>query len=106
MNQENQVRRTRRAVAVGVGALVALVAGATLAGATEYTGWQTNDGWNSLEGCRDYRDIRSDGVLATDGNLCGGDVGVKGQFYYGVTVYLTPWDWDYRAAGWIDPTAD
>lgn len=106
IKNQDRARFSRIALGTTAGALVAGLALSATAGATEYTGWQTNDGWNSLEGCSVYRDIRPDGVTATDLNLCGGDVGVKGQFRSGGSVYLLPWDWDSKAAGWIDPNAD
>jgi hypothetical protein len=97
--------RINRAVAIGFGLTLALGATpvlATGAAATEYTGWQTNSGWNSLEGCKTYRTIFSDGVSVTDYNLCALDVGAKGQVWQGTTAVLLPWDWDYRTAGYRD----
>ncbi len=98
-------QKTRRLV---VSALVAALAAtmaipATASAATEYTGWQSNNGWNRLSGCTTYRYIRADGVAASDGNICSGDVGVKGKFVRGGTTWITPWDWDYRLAVWKDP---
>jgi|GEM_PF-4233837 len=95
-------QRTRIGLAVSVGALALALALPAPASAVDYTGWQTNSGWNSLSGCAVYREIRSNGVAATDGNICGGDVGVKGKFVNAGTVWITPWDWDYRLASWVD----
>lgn len=106
MKTRSSQQRVRAALSAGALALVASVAVVTTASAVQYTGWQTNDGFNRLEGCSTYRDIRTDGVHASDFNACSGDVGVKGQFREGGTVWLTPWDWDYRIAIWKNPAKD
>lgn len=71
--------KARRSIVISATAVAMSVALAIPAAATYYiTGWQTNSGWNSLDGCSVSRIRGTNGVSAED-YLCSRDVGVRGK---------------------------
>ncbi len=76
----------RRTLVVIIVAVLGILLPAGAASATYYiTGWQTNSGWNSLDGCSIYRKFNNGtypqnySSVAADDFLCNRDVGVRGK---------------------------
>ena len=92
--------RKTRTLGIAAGAIIAVLLTAIPASAYYITGWQTNSGWNSIDGCSVYRLLELEYVSATD-YLCARDVGVrtKGTYNAGGTWDNTYIRWDsYQAS--------
>jgi hypothetical protein len=93
-----------RTLSVAVLTSVAVLLTAIPASAYYITGWQTNSGWNSLDGCKVSRNLYSDHVFAND-YFCGRDVGVrsKGTYNAGGAWEFTSIAWDSSGASQSAP---
>lgn len=91
--------RKTRALGVAAGAIIAMVFTAIPAQAYWITGWQTNSGWNDIDGCSVYRTVELEYGNASD-FLCARDVGVrdKGTLNAGGTWEFTSISWDSHSA--------
>lgn len=70
--------RKTRTLGIAAGAIIAVLLTAIPASAYYVTGWQTNNGWNSIDGCNVSR-IRGSAAVSAEDYLCARDVGVRGK---------------------------
>ncbi len=89
----------KRALGVVAAAITAVVLTAVPASAYWITGWQTNNGWNDIDGCNVWRVRGTQGVSAED-FTCARDVGVRGK---GNTFEIVTITWGSHYAIQQDP---
>jgi hypothetical protein len=89
-----------RKVGVVAAATFAIVLAATPASAYVVTGWQTNSGFNSIDGCTTYREKKDQSVKAVEVPACARDIGVRGKgTYSGGSFEIGFYTWDDDGAG-------
>ncbi len=89
-----------RKVGVIAVATLSLVLVGTPASAYSITGWQTNSGWNSIDGGHTYRQRYDATIKAVEAPSFARDIGVRGKGTYpGGTFEVPVITWDSFGAG-------